>query len=183
MARVRIPGGVVTPAQWLAMDALAEERANGTLRLTTRQTIQFHGIIKTNPQAGRRGDQCGAARHGGGLRRRQPQRHLHAQPVSVRDPRRSAGAGAGAISTHLRPRTGAYHEIWIDGDKIAGGEEAAEDEPIYGRTYMPRKFKIAVAVPPHNDVDVFAHDLGLIAIVEGGRHRRLRCRRRAAGWA
>ena len=69
-------------------------------------------------------------------------------------------------ATHLLPKSRAWHEIWIDGEQIAGGEE--EDEPIYGRTYMPRKFKIAVALPPHNDVDVFAHDLGFIAIEEGG---------------
>ena len=74
---------------------------------------------------------------------------------------------AGAIGGHLLPKTRAWHEIWIDGEKAPGGEE--EDEPIYGRTYMPRKFKIAVALPPHNDVDVFAHDLGFIAIEQDGR--------------
>ena len=74
---------------------------------------------------------------------------------------------AQAIGTHLLPRSRAWHEIWIDGERQSGGEE--EDEPIYGRTYMPRKFKIAVALPPHNDVDVFAHDLGFIAIEQGGR--------------
>ena len=74
-------------------------------------------------------------------------------------------------ATHLLPKSRAWHEIWIDGEQLSGGEE--EDEPIYGRTYMPRKFKIAVAVPPHNDVDVFAHDLGFIAIERGRSHRRL----------
>jgi sulfite reductase (NADPH) hemoprotein beta-component len=74
---------------------------------------------------------------------------------------------ARGISTHLLPQSRAWHEIWIGEEKVAGGEE--EDEPILGRTYLPRKFKIAVAVPPHNDVDAFAHDMGLIAIVEDGR--------------
>ena len=73
---------------------------------------------------------------------------------------------ADAIGTHLLPKSRAWHEIWIDGEQLPGAEE--EDEPIYGRTYMPRKFKIAVALPPNNDVDVFAHDLGFIAIEEGG---------------
>ena len=78
---------------------------------------------------------------------------------------------ARAISTHLLPRSRAWHEIWIDDEKLAGGEE--EDEPILGRTYLPRKFKIAIAVPPHNDVDAFAHEIGLIAIVEDGARRGL----------
>ena len=88
---------------------------------------------------------------------------------------------ARAISDHLTPRTGAYHEIWLDGEKIAGGEED-EVEPIYGKTYLPRKFKIVVAVPPSNDVDVFAHDLGFIAILDERATRRLeRHRRRRHG--
>src|SRR5205814_133786 len=76
---------------------------------------------------------------------------------------------ARAISDHLTPHTGAYREIWLDGERIAGGEEETV-EPIYGRTYLPRKFKIAVAVPPSNDVDVFANDLGFIAIVDDAGH-------------
>ncbi len=165
MIRVRVPGGVLSPAQWLALDQVARDYGNGAMRLTTRQTVQLHGVIKSNLKATLReidnallnsiaacGDvnrnvMCGA--------------NPDAGPVHV-----TALELAGAISDHLTPRTGAYREIWLDGEKIAGGE-ATEVEPIYGKTYLPRKFKIVVAVPPSNDVDVFAHDLGFIAIGDG----------------
>ena len=164
MARMRVPGGVLTPQQWLAAETIARERGNGTLRLTTRQTIQFHGIIKSNlrPAIQAMNDAmldtiaaCGDVN-----------RNVIATAKSMGG-RAHAGIAelAQAIGTHLLPQSRAWHEIWIDGEKISGGEE--EDEPIYGRTYMPRKFKIAVAVPPHNNVDVFAHDLGFIAIEKG----------------
>jgi len=166
MARLRIPGGVMTPAQWLALEAVAQERGNGTLRLTTRETIQFHGIIKSNLRPAIQAINaalldtvaaCG---------------DVNRNVIAATIPYRPAAHGtvaalARAISAHMRPRTGAYHEIWLDGEKIAGDEEEAE--PIYGRAYLPRKFKIAIAVPPLNDVDVFAHDLGFIAIEEDGR--------------
>jgi len=175
MARVRIPGGVMTPAQWLAMQAIAEARGNGTLRLTTRQTIQFHGVIKSNLKQAIRAinDElldtiaaCG---------------DVNSNVIATPNPYRSAVHAevlglARRISEHLRPRTRAYHEIWLDGELVAGGEE--EDEPIYGRTYLPRKFKIALAVPPLNDVDVFAHDLGRARAGRrfAGSHRRVpRC--------
>ena len=161
MARLRVPGGVLTPQQWLAAERIARERGNGTLRLTTRQTIQFHGIIKSNLRTAIRGMHdamldtiaaCGDVNRNVIARVNPWRGGAHAEVEGL----------ARAIGTHLLPRSRAWHEIWIDGEKIAGGEE--EDEPIYGRTYMPRKFKIAVALPPHNDVDVFAHDLGFIAI-------------------
>jgi sulfite reductase (NADPH) hemoprotein beta-component len=162
MARVRIPGGVLTGAQWLKMDEIATQRANGTLRLTTRQTIQFHGIIKTNlkPAICAISDSlldtiaaCG---------------DVNRNVICAANPRRSAIHSevfdlARAISDHLLPASRAWHEIWVDEEKIEGGEP--EFEPIYGRTYLPRKFKMAIAVPPQNDVDVFAHDFGLIAVV------------------
>ena len=163
MARLRVPGGVLTPRQWLAAEQVARERGNGTLRLTTRQTIQFHGIIKSNLRHAIQGINdamldtiaaCGDVNRNVIARVNPWQSGLHAEVAGL----------AGAIGAHLLPKSRAWHEIWIDGEKIAGGEE--EDEPIYGRTYMPRKFKIAVALPPHNDVDVFAHDLGFIAIEE-----------------
>jgi sulfite reductase (NADPH) hemoprotein beta-component len=166
MARVRIPGGVLTPAQWIAMHAMAAERGNGTLRLTTRQTIQFHGIIKSNLRPAIQAinaamlDTIAAC---GDVNRNViasvvPQHPaVHAQVLAT----------ARAISAHLLPHSRAWHEIWIGEEKVVGGEE--EDEPILGRTYLPRKFKIALAVPPHNDVDAFAHEMGLIAIVEDGR--------------
>ena len=165
MARLRVPGGVLTPHQWLAAEKVARERGNGTLRLTTRQTIQFHGIIKTNLREAIRGIHdamldtiaaCGDVNRNVIARVNPWQSQSHGEVAGL----------AQAIGAHLLPKSRAWHEIWIDGEKITGGEE--EDEPIYGRTYMPRKFKVAIALPPHNDVDVFAHDLGFIAIEEGG---------------
>jgi len=165
MARLRVPGGVLTPAQWLAMDRMARERANGTLRLTTRQTIQFHGIIKSNLRPAIQAIHaamldtvaaCGDVN-----------RNVICTPNPARGPvHDEALAMARAISAHLLPKSRAWHEIFIDGAPVAGGEE--EDEPILGRTYLPRKFKIAIAIPPINDVDAFAHELGLIAIEKHG---------------
>jgi sulfite reductase (NADPH) hemoprotein beta-component len=166
MARVRIPGGVMTPAQWLAMQAIAEARGNGTLRLTTRQTIQFHGIIKSNLKQAIQAINdalldtiaaCGDVNRNVICTPNPYRSAVHAEVVEL----------TRRISEHLLPHTRAYHEIWLDGEQVVGGEE--EDEPILGRTYLPRKFKIALAVPPLNDVDVFAHDLGLIAIEAGGK--------------
>ena len=166
MARMRVPGGVLTPQQWLASETIARERGNGTLRLTTRQTIQFHGIIKSNLRLAIQAMNdamldtiaaCGDVNRNVIATANPWVGRAHAEIAEL----------AKAIGAHLLPRSRAWHEIWIDGEKISGGEE--EDEPIYGRTYMPRKFKIAVALPPHNDVDVFAHDLGFIAIEEAGR--------------
>ena len=154
------------------------ERGNGTLRLTTRQTVQFHGVIKSNLRAAIQGihaallDTIAAC---GDVNRNVIASVMPQQPAvhaEVADDWRARSA------THLLPRTRAWHEIWLDGEQVAGGEE--EDEPILGRTYLPRKFKIAIAVPPQNDVDVFAHEIGLIAIVEqrpGGRLQRRRRRR------
>ncbi len=164
MIRIRVPGGVVTPNQWLAMDQLAERYANRALRLTTRQAFQLHGVIKHNLKTTiaeinaclldtiaacgdvNRNVMCSV------LPELSP---LHARAYET----------ARAISAHLTPQTGAYHELWLDGKKVA---TSTEQEPIYGPTYLPRKFKISISVPPTNDVDVFAQDLGLIAIDEAG---------------
>jgi len=165
MARVRIPAGILTPAQWLKLDEIAAERANGTMRLTTRQTVQFHGILKSNLRPAIRAISdalldtiaaCGDVNRNVICSANPQQSALHAEAASL----------ARAISEHLLPQSRAWHEIWLDGEKVEGGE--VEQEPLYGSTYLPRKFKIAVAVPPHNDVDVFAHDIGFIAIVRGG---------------
>ncbi|HTW27308.1 MAG TPA: NADPH-dependent assimilatory sulfite reductase hemoprotein subunit [Acetobacteraceae bacterium] len=166
MARLRIPGGTLTPAQWLALDDIAQERANGTIRLTTRQTVQFHGIIKTNLRP------AIAAINRAMLDTVAACGDVNRNVIATSNPYERATHGAvvalaRAVSLALLPKSRAYHEIWIGDELVAGGEE--EDEPIYGRTYLPRKFKIAITVPPHNDVDVFAHDLGFIAIVEDGR--------------
>jgi sulfite reductase (NADPH) hemoprotein beta-component len=163
MARIRVPGGVCTPAQWLAMDAIADRHANQTLKITNRQAFQLHGIIKGELRPAIREvneallDTLAAC---GDVVRNvmcNPNPHLsalHAGTLEI----------ARAVSGHLSPRTKAYHEIWVDENLVAGGEP--DEEPIYGRTYLPRKFKIGFAVPPSNDIDVFANDLGFIAITD-----------------
>jgi sulfite reductase (NADPH) hemoprotein beta-component len=164
MIRTRLPGGVCTPAQWLALDEIARRYANGTLRITTRQAFQFHGVIKTELKATMAAinasliDTIAAC---GDVNRNVL---ASANPVESRA-HAEVYEWAKRLSEHLLPRTRAYHEIWLDGEKVAGTEEV---EPIYGPTYLPRKFKAAIVVPPVNDVDVLAHDLGFIAIVEDG---------------
>jgi sulfite reductase (NADPH) hemoprotein beta-component len=164
MLRVRISGGVLKPEQWLALDRVARDYGNGTMRLTTRQTVQLHGVIKSNLKTTLKAIDaallntiaaCGDVNRNVMCNPNPFQSQAHAGALQL----------ARAISDHLTPRTGAYREIWLDGEKIAGGEPE-EVEPIYGRTYLPRKFKIAVAVPPSNDVDVFTSDLSFIAIVD-----------------
>jgi sulfite reductase (NADPH) hemoprotein beta-component len=163
MIRVRIPGGVLSPAQWLALDHVARTYGNGTMRLTTRQTVQLHGIIKSNLKATLKEIDdavlnsiaaCGDVNRNVMCGANPDQSPAHAAALDL----------ARAVSDHLTPRTPAYREIWLDGEKIAGGEDEVV-EPIYGKIYLPRKFKIVVAVPPSNDVDIFAHDLGFIAIL------------------
>lgn len=163
MLRARLPGGVVTPAQWLAFDQLAREYANHSLRITTRQTFQWHGIIKRNLKptiaAINRVFATTIAACGDVVR----------TVVSTANPIDSPAHAltydwATRLSEHLEPQTRAYHEIWLDGEKLESGEH----EPLYGPSYLPRKFKIGLAIPPLNDVDVFAQDLGLIAIIENG---------------
>ena len=163
MARIRVPGGVCTPAQWVTLDALADAHANGTLKLTTRQAFQFHGILK--------GDlwrtinainralldtlaACGDVNRNVMCNPNPEQSALHAETLRI----------TRAIADHLLPRTRAYREIWVGDDLVAGGEPEAE--PLYGKTYLPRKFKIAVAIPPSNDVDIYGNDLGFIAIAD-----------------
>jgi len=163
MIRLRIPGGVCTPQQFLQVQQIAQIYGNQTMRLTTRQTFQLHGIIKSNLKATMREIDrallttiaaCG---------------DVNRNVLSVSNPVQSRVHGqayetAKAISDHLLPRTPAYREVWLDGERILGGEDEVI-EPIYGKTYLPRKFKVVVAVPPSNDVDVYAHDLGFIAIL------------------
>ncbi len=165
MVRIRVPGGVATPAQWLETDRIASTHANGTIKLTTRQAFQLHGVIKSNLKRTIREinqaamDTIAAC---GDVNRNvmcNPNPHLseiHAQVLEI----------ARAVSDHLTPRTRAYHEIWLDEEKVHSSEK--DVEPIYGKTYLPRKFKIAIAVPPSNDVDVFANCLAFIAIIEDG---------------
>ena len=166
MIRIRVPGGVATPAQWLETDRMATQFANGTIKLTTRQAFQFHGIIKTNLKrsiaeinkaAMDTIAACGDVNRNVMCNPNPYLSDIHAEVLEV----------AKAISAHLTPQTRAYHEIWLDGEKIQSSEE--DVEPIYGKTYLPRKFKITIAVPPSNDVDIYANCLSFIAIVEKGK--------------
>ena len=163
MIRIRAPGGVFTPDQWLKLDAIATTWANHSLRVTTRQTFQFHGVIKRELKATMQAinaaaldtvSACGDVNRNVLGASNPLQSRLHAQ----------AHDWAQRLSTTFLPRTRAYHEIWLDQEKLA--DSGHEQDPVYGDTYLPRKFKMAVAVPPLNDVDVFANDFGLIAIVD-----------------
>ena len=156
---------MLTPSQWLALDQIARDYGNGTMRITTRQTFQLHGVIKSNLKQAMRAHRRGAAHTIAACGDVNRNVICNPNPLQSRA-YAEAMAMARAISDHLLPRTPAYREIWLDGEKIAGGEPADVIEPIYGAHYLPRKFKIAVAVPPSNDVDVFAHDLGFIAILD-----------------
>ncbi len=164
MIRVRVPGGVCTPEQWLAMDAIAREYGGGHMRLTTRQAFQFHGVIKRELKTTMQ--QINASLLDTLAACGDVNRNVMCTPLAETSAvHASAVEWAQRISDHLTPRTGAYHEIWLDGKKV----RAPDVEPIYGDTYLPRKFKIAVAIPPQNDVDVFAHDLGFIAVSKSGK--------------
>ncbi len=161
LIRVRVPGGVVTPAQWLTMDSLADKYAIGTLKITTRQTFQLHGVLKKNLKTTLQSinkslldtiSACG---------------DVNRNVMSHANPAESPFYGevidlAKNIGNHLLPKTRAYHEIWLDEKLVAGSKT---EEPIYGDRYLPRKFKIAVVIPPNNDCDVYSQDLGFIAIV------------------
>lgn len=180
MIRVRVPGGVSTPTQWLEMDRIAQEHANGALKLTTRQAFQFHGVIKSNlKKTVAEINQslfdtlaaCGDVNRNVMCNPNPYQSKVHGDVLKL----------ATEISNHLSPRTSAYHEIWLDdgsGEKVQvtydppkiddtdSAAGADPEEPIYGKHYLPRKFKTVIAVPPSNDVDIYAHDLGYIAIIE-----------------
>jgi len=167
MLRVRAPGGVVTPEQWLVLDGLADKNANGTIKLTTRQSFQFHGILKWNMKETIQEIHqtllttlaaCGDVNRNVMCNPNPYESEVHAEVYEW----------AKTLSDYLLPRTRAFHEIWLDEERVAGTPDV-EEEPIYGATYLPRKFKIGIAVPPSNDIDVFSQDLGLIAVVENGK--------------
>ena len=164
MIRARVPGGVCTPEQWLALDEIARKWANGTIRLTTRQAFQLHGVLKRDLKASIRAINdslldtiaaCGDVNRNVMCTPLPEASAIHRQVCDI----------AQTLSEHFTPHTTAYHEIWLlseDGrEKVAGTKDS---EPIYGPTYLPRKFKMSFAIPPRNDVDVFAHDLSFIAI-------------------
>lgn len=160
MVRVRLPGGICTPEQWLKLDELARAHGGDQLRLTTRQTFQFHWVVKEDLKATIKGlhevllDTIAAC--GDDAR----------TVMATADPEDSALHGeiaalAKQLSDHVIPRTRAYHEIWYGEERVASSEE---EEPLYGKTYLPRKFKIGFVIPPSNDIDVYTQDLGFIAI-------------------
>ena len=163
MIRARVPGGTCTVAQWLNMDRIAKRHGNGSIRLTTRQAFQLHGVIKRDLRstiAGINSEMMDTLAACGDVNR-----NVMAPPLpALSAVHRQVQADAARLSRHLTPATRAYHEIWLEGEKLA----EPDVEPIYGNTYLPRKFKTAFVVPPQNDVDVFAQDLGFIAIVESG---------------
>jgi sulfite reductase (ferredoxin) len=168
MVRCKIPGGRVTADQYLALDELAGRYANHTLRLTTRQGIQFHGVLKSqlrpiihdiNQTLLTTLGACGDV-----------ERNVMCSAVPIKDAvHAQVQEAADAIAAHLAPRSKAYHEIWINGKMAQEAGGAGEDEPIYGKTYLPRKFKTGIALPDDNDVDIYAQDLGFVALVEQGR--------------
>ncbi|AWD89130.1 MULTISPECIES: assimilatory sulfite reductase (NADPH) hemoprotein subunit [Bacillus] len=167
MLRVRMPGGVSTPEQWLVMDELAQKYGNNTLKLTTRETFQMHGILKWNMKKTIQKINaalldtiaaCGDVNRNVMCASNPHQSEIHAEVYEW----------SKKLSDDLLPRTRAYHEIWLDEERVAGTPDR-ETEPMYGPLYLPRKFKIGIAVPPSNDIDVFSQDLGFIAIVEEGR--------------
>ncbi|MEK4028531.1 assimilatory sulfite reductase (NADPH) hemoprotein subunit [Pseudobacillus sp. FSL P4-0506] len=167
MVRVRAPGGVATAEQWLAMDDIAQKYGNGTLKLTTRQAFQMHGILKWNMKKSIQEINavlmdtlaaCGDVNRNVMCNPNPYQSEIHSEVYEW----------SRKLSEYLSPRTRAYHEIWLDEEKVAGTPEE-EVEPMYGALYLPRKFKIGIAVPPSNDVDVFSQDLGFVAVVEEGK--------------
>jgi sulfite reductase (ferredoxin) len=167
MVRVRIPGGRLTASQYLALDELAGTHANGSLRITTRQSIQFHGVLKSHLKAA-------IAEINGVLLTTLAAcgdvvRTVTTVPAPIRDRVHDRlESDARSLSTHLLPKTGAYHEIWVDGEKVTTEEEPDEEpDPLYGERFLPRKFKIGLAIPEDNTIDVLTNDLAIVALFEG----------------
>lgn len=164
MLRCRLPGGIITPQQWLNIDKFATENTlYGSIRITNRQTFQFHGILKGNVKPAH---QMLAEV---GLDSLATANDVNRNVLCTSNPVQSslhqeAYEWAKKISEHLLPRTHAYAEIWLDKEKVA----TTDEEPILGETYLPRKFKTTVVIPPHNDVDLHANDMNFVAIAENG---------------
>jgi len=165
MIRLRLPGGFISPEKWIAAHHIAGENSTGVIKITTRQTIQLHGLLKSNIRptiqafAEAKLDSiatCGDINRNVTCASHPKQSSLHAQIFAFAD----------KISELLMPKTKAYYEIWLDEEKIADKKE--EEDPLYLQHYLPRKFKIGIAIPPNNEVDVLTNDLGLIAIIDNG---------------
>jgi len=162
MIRLRLPGGFVTADQWIATDEIAGKNSTGIIKITSRQTLQLHGLLKSKIkptiQSFNQAKLDSIATCGDVNRNVVCSAHPQHSPIHEQ-----VFAYADKISEHLKPKTRAYYEIWLDEEKI---HERSEEDPLYEDRYLPRKFKVAIAIPPNNDVDVFANDLGLIAVIE-----------------
>lgn len=163
MIRLRLPGGFLAPEKWIAMNNVADEHSTGVIKITTRQTVQLHGILKSHvkPTISAFNEAnldsiatCGDINRNVTCASHPKQSAVHAEVFAYAD----------KISQLLMPKTKAYYEIWLDEEKIVDKKE--EEDPLYLDKYLPRKFKIGIAIPPNNDSDVFTNDLGLIAIIE-----------------
>lgn len=165
MIRLRIPGGDINAQQWLGLQESCDTKASGVVKITTRQTVQFHGVVKARMKPTMKDFDalgldaiaaCGDVNRNVITGSNPLTAPYHAEVHEY----------AAKISDHLLPRTGAFKEIWLDGEKLSQ-DEPTEADPLYKDIYLPRKFKIAITTPPHNDVDVYVHDIGLIAVSEG----------------
>lgn len=163
MIRLRLPGGLITPDKWIALHEVANDHSTGVIKITTRQTVQLHGILKSHVKPTIQAFNaakldsiatCGDINRNVTCASHPKQSALHAEVFAYAD----------RISELLMPKTKAYYEIWLDDEQIADKKE--EEDPLYQDRYLPRKFKIGIAIPPNNDSDVFTNDLGLVAIIE-----------------
>jgi sulfite reductase (NADPH) hemoprotein beta-component len=165
MIRLRLPGGFLRPEQWVAMDEIANTQSTGVIKITSRQTIQLHGLLKRKIKPTIKSFNrakldsiatCGDINRNVACSAHPYQSPLHAEVFSY----------ANKISELLMPKTRAYYEIWLGEEKLLDKKD--EEDPLYQDRYLPRKFKIGIAIPPNNDVDVLTNDIGLIAIIEDG---------------
>ena len=166
MIRLRLPGGFLTPDQWISLNEIAGDYSTGVIKITTRQTIQLHGLFKSNLRPTIQNFNkakldsiatCGDINRNVTCSAHPMQSAIHEKVFAYAD----------KISRMLMPKTRAYYEIWLDEEKIL--DKRDEEDPLYQDRYMPRKFKIGIAIPPNNDVDVFTNDIGLVAIIENDR--------------
>jgi len=166
MIRLRVPGGFLTPEQWIAIHHVAGENSTGTIKVTTRQTIQLHGILRSRIKPTLKAFSqvhldsiaaCGDVNRNVTASAHPMESELHAE----------VHAYAARISALLLPKTRAFYEIWLDEEKLTNKKD--EEDPLYQDRYLPRKFKIGIVIPPNNDIDVLTNDLALIAIIENGK--------------